>query len=223
MQAVVVAGDVFDDNAVGHDFIKLGDAVLATDPLSASGVQRAMQGALAAAVTVNTILRRPDSARLAEDFYRERQTDIAQQHRVAMRRAYGEVARFADRPFWDQRGHLTPTPVPTPLPEPAPAALLRRSDAVEIIVSASLVGDFVEAHPALRHPHLPGPIAFVGDRPIVPLLLTLPRLACYGDMTERLAQLIGPQSGSAILQWLLRRRILETVHDIRSAVSEMTA
>jgi 2-polyprenyl-6-methoxyphenol hydroxylase-like FAD-dependent oxidoreductase len=72
---------------VGRDFIKLGDAVLATDPLSASGVQRAMQGALAAAVTVNTILRRPDSARLAEDFYRERQADIAQQHGVAMRRA----------------------------------------------------------------------------------------------------------------------------------------
>jgi flavin-dependent dehydrogenase len=74
---------------VGRDFIKLGDAVLATDPLSASGVQRAMQGALAAAVTVNTILRRPDSARLAEDFYRERQADIAQPEMV------DSSARFA--------------------------------------------------------------------------------------------------------------------------------
>ena len=49
--------------------LKIGEAALALDPLSSSGVERSMRLALQAAVAVNTLLCDPGSADLARDYY----------------------------------------------------------------------------------------------------------------------------------------------------------
>ena len=56
---------------MAEDSIKVGDAALALDPLSSSGVQKAIQSALAGSVVVNTLLQRPGEQALAREFYRE--------------------------------------------------------------------------------------------------------------------------------------------------------
>ena len=49
------------DDCVAPNAIRLGDAALAIDPISSSGVQKAIASALSGAVVANTLLRRPDS------------------------------------------------------------------------------------------------------------------------------------------------------------------
>ena len=55
-------------DCVGANAIRLGDAALAIDPISSSGVQKAIQSALSGAIVANTLLRKPDAADLAMVF-----------------------------------------------------------------------------------------------------------------------------------------------------------
>jgi flavin-dependent dehydrogenase len=57
-----------DAELVGEDFIKVGEAGLALDPLSSTGVQKAVQSSLVASCSVHTILERGDRE-AAREFY----------------------------------------------------------------------------------------------------------------------------------------------------------
>src|SRR5208337_569510 len=57
------------DDLIAIDAIRLGDASAAIDPISSSGVQKAIQGALAGAVVANILLRKPERADAAMRFY----------------------------------------------------------------------------------------------------------------------------------------------------------
>src|SRR5260370_977413 len=48
------------NDCVAPNRIQLGDAALAIDPISSSGVQKAIQSALSGAIVANTLLRRPE-------------------------------------------------------------------------------------------------------------------------------------------------------------------
>jgi 2-polyprenyl-6-methoxyphenol hydroxylase-like FAD-dependent oxidoreductase len=210
--AALEAGAWLDPNCVGPDFIKVGDSALATDPVSASGVQRSMQGALTGATVLNTMLRRPDQAGLAASFYRQRQEAIAASHEVSIQTAYGEPARFAALPFWQKRGRAMPPPQPRPRPHlPPPEIRLRRSKAVTLALLPGITGEFVELHPALSHPSLPEPVAFVANHAIVPLLESIPPTLSCAEIAAHLATHTGSRSAAAILQWLVVQGILEAV------------
>jgi class 3 adenylate cyclase/flavin-dependent dehydrogenase/tetratricopeptide (TPR) repeat protein len=81
---------------VGPRVIRIGDAALALDPISSSGVQKAIQGALAAAVTANTLLRRPEARAAALEFYEASLRETAARHRRwaagPLRRRRGDAA-----------------------------------------------------------------------------------------------------------------------------------
>jgi flavin-dependent dehydrogenase len=210
--AALDAGAWLDQNCIGTDFIKVGDCALATDPVSASGVQRSMQGALTGAVVLNTMLRRADQAGQAASFYRQRQETIADAHGVSIQTAYGEPGRFAALPFWQKRGRTAVMPLPFPRPcLPPPEIRLRRSKTAVLTLLPGIIGDFVELHPALSHPNLPEPVAFVANQPIVPLLESLPPALSCAEIAAHLARDIGPRPGAEILQWLVRQGILEAV------------
>src|SRR5712675_2273112 len=61
--------------------IRLGDAALAIDPISSSGVQKAIQSALSGAIVANTLLRRPELTDAALSFYRTQLSDASERHR----------------------------------------------------------------------------------------------------------------------------------------------
>lgn len=199
----------FDDNCIGGGFLKIGDAALATDPISAAGVQRSMQSALAGTAVANTILSRPESIELAEDFHRRSQAATVRSHAAYTMEAYGEVKRFSDRPFWQRRDQPTERRVSRAVRPPSPGTLLCRSAAADITVVPSVVGDFIEPHAALRHPALPGPVCFLANQAIVPLLNAVPSVASCAEIVACLAALVGPISGARILEWLLTSGIME--------------
>jgi flavin-dependent dehydrogenase len=112
--AAIDATPYLDEDCVTPTSIRIGDAALALDPVSSSGVQRAIQGALAAAVTANTLLRKPEQSASAIDFYRTSLREASQRHGRWAAQYHGQVAQVRGGRFWRERsGTGRPRPAAT--------------------------------------------------------------------------------------------------------------
>ena len=197
--------------------IKLGDAALAIDPLSSSGVQKAIQGALSAAIVANTLLRRRehDRARRCE-FYRSSLAEASERHCRWAAGHYDKIAEQGGGPFWRDRA-ASPTPAPqasvaaprTPLDAAALSATgVGLSRHLEFVDLPCIDGDFVTLKPAVRHPGLEGPVAYLGGHELAPLLRGLPVGLTPLQIARSWSDRIPLESGLAIAGWMLNRGIL---------------
>jgi flavin-dependent dehydrogenase len=140
-----------DAHPIGDGWIKLGDTGLALDPLSSTGVEQAVQSALVGSIAVHTMLARPANAGLAEQLYRDRQTEAAARHAAWAAGHYAEVHRHVERPFW--RGRATAARPLSAEPE-APGAAPERTGAAPELAGAppELAGTHDMAPELLRDP-----------------------------------------------------------------------
>jgi flavin-dependent dehydrogenase len=217
-----------DEECVSARWIRVGDAGLALDPLSSSGVQKAIQSALSGAIVANTLLRRPEASDGALRFYRDSLHNAAERHQAWARAHYASAAASRPDAFWTDRAGAT-----------APAAL----DSAPGMVSSSItIGDdvplqlspvsrweelpclgpqYVEMRTALRHPRLDGPVAYVGGQELAPLL----RDVRPGLTSRQLAHLwsgrVPPGAGLSIVRWLAGHGVLEQ-HPAPSPWSDAT-
>jgi flavin-dependent dehydrogenase len=198
-------------DCVGPGRIQLGDAALAIDPISSSGVQKAVQTALSGAIVANTLLLRPESTDAAIRFYRAQIEDASEHHRRWAAGHYGEVAAGCDHPFWRERAG---EPATEPLP---PAAIDARglatmpvelSRELEFIATPCLQGNFVSVASALHHPRLSAPLVFLGGRELAPLLRALPPGRTPLQIAQSWSNRMPLESGMAIAGWLVRHGIL---------------
>ncbi|WGV20098.1 tryptophan 7-halogenase [Pseudomonas putida] len=88
---------------VGQDWIRVGDAAMAVDPLSGNGIFQSLSSALQAPVVINTLLRRPERAELARQFHQQRVEQLFLRFARIGRDFYGQEQSRAGQPFWDQR------------------------------------------------------------------------------------------------------------------------
>jgi hypothetical protein len=91
-------------------YIKLGEAAFALDPLSSSGVEKALHLTLQAVVAANTLLQDADLTALAQDFYESRLLESAATHAVWTRDYYALAWPGAKYSFWADR--LTKPDIP---------------------------------------------------------------------------------------------------------------
>jgi 2-polyprenyl-6-methoxyphenol hydroxylase-like FAD-dependent oxidoreductase len=192
--------------------IQLGDAALAIDPISSSGVQKAIQSALSGAIVANTMLRRPESTDAALDFYRAQLSDASERHRRWTSKHYRVVADACDRPFWRQRSTTHAETDAPPLPAIDAHALaatpVELSSELEFISMPCLRGDFVSVAAALHHPRLTNPLVFLGGRELAPLLQTLPSGKTQVQIAQSWLNHMPLESGMAIAGWLVKHGIL---------------
>jgi flavin-dependent dehydrogenase len=192
--------------------IQLGDAALAIDPISSSGVQKAIQSALSGAIVANTLLRRPESTDAALGFYRAQLTDASERHRRWAGEHYRDVADACHRPFWRQRSATHAEMDPPPLPAINARALsttpVELSPELEFISTPCLQGDFVNLASALHHPRLTSPLVFLGGRELAPLLQTLPPGKTPLQIAQSWSNRMPLESGMAIAGWLINHGIL---------------
>ena len=94
----ILAGD-----CVGQDWIRVGDAAMAVDPLSGNGIFQSLSSALQAPVVINTLLRRPERAALARQFHQQRVEQLFLRFARIGRDFYGQEQSRAGQPFWDRR------------------------------------------------------------------------------------------------------------------------
>ncbi len=197
---------------VGADFLRVGDAALSLDPLSAQGTVTAMALALQGAAIVNTLLRRPADAASAMEFARARQRESVDRDRQAGAEHYRSQAAVCATAFWTRRAADAPrlaAPGIRPsgtLPEPD-APLWLSADAT-IGLEPVLDGDFIAPRAALAHPGLDRPLAFVRNVPATRLLQPLRQGRTAAFVLQDWSAQIGPQQAAALLGKLWQRGIV---------------
>jgi flavin-dependent dehydrogenase len=194
--------------------IRVGDAGLALDPISSSGVQKAVQTALSGAIVVNTILRRPDAADAARRFYASNLERASDRHRLWAAAHYASAAVTRPGSFWARRATAPGLAPATPLAEPAaldPSVGLAVSHAVEFLELPCVVGTFVETRTAVSHPLLDEPVAFLGGWELAPLLHLAPKGSTASDLVRAWSGHVPLDAGRAICDWLGRSGILVPV------------
>jgi flavin-dependent dehydrogenase len=210
-------------DCVAPSRIQLGDAALAIDPISSSGVQKAIQSALSGAIVANTLLRRPESTDAALGFYRAQLNDASERHRRWAAGHYREVADRCDRPFWRQRAGTLAVMEPQPLPAIDTRGLattpVELSRELEFVRTPCLKGDFVSLASALHHPRLASPLVFLGGRELAPLLQTLQPGRTPLQIARSWSNRMPLETGMAIAGWLVNHGILVEQHGQRGAPS----
>jgi hypothetical protein len=196
----------------------VGDAACALDPLSSSGVQKAIQSAAAGALVVNTILRRPGAMDGAIRFYRDALARTARRHATWSANHYAEAMAAHSGTFWIERSAGAEPLVDEPELAPPPVdATLGVSASVRITEEPCLVGDFVEIRPAVHHPRLEDPIVFVGGVELAPTLARLSRPLPAAEIVRALAKGLPADRAVALTSWLYRNGLLEVQAEPRPA------
>jgi flavin-dependent dehydrogenase len=198
-----------DEDPVSERSIKVGEAALAIDPISSSGVQKAIQSAISGAVVVNTLLRSPDARDAALRFHRESLTRAARRHRAWASSHYARVhQRRLSASFWSDRAGAPDDAIVEQRRPPALDQPLAVSSELAFVEEPCIVGDFIDTREAVSHPGLEGPVAFVGGRPLAPLLRNLPPQVTPPDAVRRLSAEHSVDAGLAVLTWLVRHELL---------------
>ena len=198
------------EQSVGTDYIRVGDAGVALDPLSSQGVQSAVASALQAAVVVNTLLTAPAWAEAAQAFYRDRQTERVEEHAARAAHFYAARAAVCDRPFWHRRavGARNEPASPLPIRPPDTTTRVRLSHTVRIRSVPVIQCDLVVAAPAVQHLRMVRPVAYVGGIGIARVVEGLRSCGTLGDVT-RLLSTDGPaELATQVAHWLLAQGIL---------------
>lgn len=102
---VFAAGAQFIDRAIAPGWLALGDALIALDPLSASGVTGALEDAFVAAETLVRLLGIPDGgeARDLRSSYAARANATLRRFLLERRAIYGAERRWPKQSFWRRR------------------------------------------------------------------------------------------------------------------------
>lgn len=217
--------------------LKLGDAAFALDPVSSSGVEKAMRFSLQAAVALHTVLGNDskDSQALARRFFDARLVEACARHAYWTETYYGQ-AWCADQPFWQARARCAPVadgaappgwlaalsaerarlagyrpPPLKPLAALDPSLPLHLHRDAAIVDLPCVVDDRVCLRPALDHPHLERPLAFLENEALFPHLARLAQPLPLAQLLRGLATGMPGQTAQRIAGWLWQRGLLEHV------------
>lgn len=183
----------------GPGFIAIGDAAVATEPLSSQGIQGALVSAVQGAAVVHTALTRPEDAELALGFHRAAREGAA---RRAQRQAAAFHASALDRlgsPFWQAR--QAPRRAP-PAPAAPATSALRPAPGLRLQDTAVLDGALIRRGRAVSHPDLDAPVAFLGGVALAPLLDAARFPVREPDLLAAWSAQVGPAAAGSVLGWM---------------------
>ena len=90
---------------IGDDFLNLGDAAMALDPLSGNGIFYAIGSAVSAVPVIATLLLAKKNKQAAFDFYNERINVIFEEACRTAQEFYKSEEQWAHEPFWKARSN----------------------------------------------------------------------------------------------------------------------
>ena len=200
-----------DDAAPQPGLLRVGEAAFSLDPLSSQGVPAALRSAWQAAACVHTALRRPEQAALAWQFHRQQSRRAAQRHARLAAPYYTTAAQAAAHgdadTFWRSRAQADAAPVPPPWP-PLQAAIGLHPQA-DWLDTPVLEGDWVVPRPALHHPQLETPLAYLAGRPAADWLQALQGAPRLHVLLDRWHQAFGADRTEAVWPLLWRQGVLQ--------------
>ncbi len=195
--------------SIGNDFVAVGDAAFTIDPLSSQGMIKAVVSAEQGAVAANTILRHPDRIGAAKTFHLERAREAVDWDRQVSGRHYARQAAVTASPFWLARAESGAEARHVQADRPIVADLALTFDQAASVGPAFVIRDQTIAEwPALHHPRLARPVAFVGSAPVHALLADMPRTLPAAQLVDRWSAVIGRQAALRFVLLLWNHAVL---------------
>lgn len=208
--SVADATPYLDSECINSHSIKVGDAALALDPLSSTGVQKAIDTSLTGAVVINTILRHPERSAAASGFYRTRLAEASEKHRRWTAQYYAAAKQSGAFYLARSTGaalETDKTTVTGPAMHLLADARISLSPEARFIDEPCIVGDVIAMKQALHHPGLERPVAFLHGWDVTALLRPLRHATTLDALTGEWK--IPARLKHAIVVWLLKHSILE--------------
>ena len=94
---------ILNPQVCGDNWIRVGDAAMAVDPLSGNGIFQSLSSALQAPTVINTLLCKPERTALARRFHQQRVEQLFLRFARIGRDFYADEQRWLDQPFWQAR------------------------------------------------------------------------------------------------------------------------
>ncbi|MCO6060306.1 tryptophan 7-halogenase [Pseudomonas sp. MOB-449] len=176
-------------DASGPNWLRVGDAAMAVDPLSGNGIFQSLSSALQAPAVINTMLQRPERTALARRFHQRRVEHLFLRFARTGRDFYALEQRWPDEAFWRDRRSW-------PDAEPMHAAV--DFEQVRVERAPVIHGDLIEEAEVVVTADQPLGIWHLQGVELAPILKALRA----GELRQALAAL--PESQRRMVQgWLL--------------------
>lgn len=209
-----LAGDVAASNATMHvafaqerlSLFRVGDAALALDPISSSGIQAALQSAVDTALAIHTLSEEPCEGLMVESFLERRLERRAARHAAWVAAFYDEAAKAFGTAFWTARAKALESS--GPLPPPAPDQPIGLGPGVRLQDEPCPVGDRIAMRRVVAPPGAVEPIAIVDGVEIAPLFASVWPGATVVDMLRKWSGVIGEISAVRLFEWAWRAGLL---------------
>ena len=212
-------------------YICLGESAFSLDPLSSTGVEKAMRFSLQAVVAVNTTLETGEE-QVGKAFYENSMIGAVCNH-TRWTSDYYAKAWPADHPFWKERAitlnskqailsafhqklsdQLSAAPVPEVPVKQDPVNTreavrhlwheqVQLSPDLTFFDTPCVVGNVLEVKKAIRHPNLNNEIAYLGEVEIAPLLSGTGSHATFGSIVKEWSRTMSAEQAvkTALFLW----------------------
>ncbi|MCP5005580.1 MAG: NAD(P)/FAD-dependent oxidoreductase [Planctomycetes bacterium] len=199
----------YDDNPVGHNHIKVGNASFSVDPLSSQGVQKAIMSAYQGSIVVNTILSCKHEAKDAIEFYQCMQKNTVEQHKKWTQDFYFQHKEYKENPFWVARSKQINDTYYSEIPK----VVLDNKDKLginskaEFKLVAVINGDFIERKEGIIIPGTDEPVVFLCNKHVPELVRVLNNLT-VNESRKHITSFFADNNPDRILNWLVSKQIM---------------
>lgn len=188
--------------AVGDNWIRVGDAAMAVDPLSGNGIFQALSSALQAPAVINTLLQHPGRAALAKQFYQQRVDHLFYRFARIGRDFYASEERWRDNPFWVTRRNW---------PDNEPLHQETDPDSLTVVRMPVVSNGLIEEHEVVTTNDQPLGIWHLNGIPMAPVVRSLQSRE-QGISPQRCLETVlgmSPEIAAGLTRWLYQNRWLK--------------
>ena len=214
-------------NGWKENYIHLGESAFSIDPLSSTGVEKAMRFSLQSVIAFNTIMKK-GNWKIAENFYLEKLLNAVASHARWTQEFYSN-SYIGNSPFWDARRNHFYAPEwrntnnekklmetmdnlnfiqsTFPSKDISISKTLSQLNEFPIQISkeltyrkmACVVGDCLEMKLTVKHPGLSQPTAYIGNIEIAPLLQDLETVFTINSVIDKWTALFGLKTSTRLV------------------------
>lgn len=197
------------------NYIRLGEAAFTLDPLSSTGVEKAMRFSLQVAIAIHTFFKTKTSD-LAQTFYHEKIIEAVSTHTQWTKNYYATAWPSEEYDFWNKRSHFKLAAANSPFIQQfiqqnnpsAPTSTAARQKNIHIPTvlnqlwwkplslspdlsfskNICIENDLLQLKATIRHPSLERDIAYLGQHELKPLLDIINGQDTLGTLLQKWSQ-----------------------------------
>lgn len=173
----------------GENWLRVGDAAMAVDPLSGNGIFQSLSSALQAPTVINTLLVHPERRELALRFHQQRVEHLFWRFARLGRDFYLEERRWAQEPFWQVRRQW---------PDGEPVHAEACFDDLRVEQAPVLRDGFVDLAQVVISPDQPLGIWHLNGVELAPLVSRL-----HSEPADQVLAHLSPEQQRYLRSWLL--------------------